>query len=103
VPKISKKTSIVTRTREKWIIRRGGERVADGVCPVCEAGLITLDEAVLQTGLATRKLLSLSDSGEIHSVDVNSGQLFLCVASLRDFCDRARSLGPAQLRGGTTK
>lgn len=82
----SKKIFITTKTSELFIIRRGQRKAIRGFCGECqsEVELLTLDEAVCDSGARTRELIRLSDEGKIHSIETIEGHILICSLSLKN-------------------
>ncbi len=56
-------------------------------CKDCgrEVFMLTLDEAVNETGSSVRELIRHIDKGAVHSMETESGHLFVCSNSIK--CD----------------
>lgn len=85
----SKKFLITTTTSEFFIIRRGGRQKAlRGFCEVCqrETEMLDLNQEVAIFRLSMREIIYHIDTGAIHSIETESGHLFVCQDSLQIFC-----------------
>lgn len=84
---------ITSATSEIFVIRAKGHGAIHGFCPGCaaEVKMSTLDEAIMISALDTRTLISLIDSGSVHSVETQSGHLVVCQVSLKDFIKGVRN------------
>ena len=80
--KSTKKITAITRRREFFVLRR---RLRFQLfCERCagEKEFVTLDDAVLFSGLATREIVRLAEAGELHYLESSGGHLFVCRDSL---------------------
>ena len=82
---ISKKILITTKRSEIFVIRRSQNKLIKSFCKDCEREvfMLTLDEAVDETGSSVRELIRLIDAGAVHSVETESGHLLVCRNSLK--------------------
>ena len=81
--KNAKKITAVTRCHEYFVLRR---RLRFQLfCEQCAADkeFVSLDDAVLFSGLATREIVRLTNEGELHFLETSGGHLFVCGESLR--------------------
>jgi hypothetical protein len=83
MPQNSKKYLITNETHEIFILRRGKNAYSE-YCAKCEktVAMLNLDAATIETGIRTTEVFYLLESGEIHSIETNSGQLLICKDSL---------------------
>ena len=74
------------RRSETLVIRTGITRAVSGRCPRCPAAteLLNMDSAVDLSGIDTRHLFGLTETGMVHSVEAASGHLLVCRRSLED-------------------
>jgi hypothetical protein len=81
---ITKKILIETECREIFVVRASGKNELRGNCEGCgaEAELVTLDEAVSQSGMPTMEIIARVRTGEIHSCETARGHLLICLRSL---------------------
>lgn len=58
------------------------------VCEDCggEEEFVSLDDAVLFSGFATREIVRLSETGGLHYLETGGGHLFICRKSLDGIC-----------------
>jgi len=82
----AKKILITTESHETFVVRRVGKQEICGFCGTCraETRMLTLDEAVSIARRDTWNLMSLLESGVVHSVETASGHLLICLQSLGD-------------------
>ena len=82
-----KKIFITTNEHEIFIVRRGAEKTLSGFCESCgeEVEMLTLDQAVAQSGTRTLEIIRQIESGAIHSTETENGHLLVCRRSLKDF------------------
>jgi len=83
--KSTKKITAVTRRHEFFVLRR---RVRFQLfCEQCraEGEFVTLDDAVLFSGYATREIVRLAEAGGLHYLESSGGHLFICQNSLSAF------------------
>jgi len=74
----AKKIITTTRRREFFVVRRRFR--CSLFCERCaaESEFLTLDDAVLFSGLTTREIVRLVEAGEIHFAETVGGHLFIC-------------------------
>ena len=75
---------ITTESREVFIVRANTENNIRGFCFQCEGEteILTLDESVSLSGIATRDILRRGETGEIHFLETVNGHLLVCRNSL---------------------
>jgi len=80
----AKKILITTESHEIFILRTYSQKRAFGLCRSCdrEVEMLTLDQAVWQSGLRTNVLVQMAESGAIHTIETRSGHLIICAASI---------------------
>ena len=74
----------MTRRHEFYVLRR---RLRFQLfCEQCavEEEFVTLDDAVLFSGLAAREIVRLANENELHFLETSGGHLFVCHASLNE-------------------
>jgi hypothetical protein len=83
MPENSKKYLITNETHEVIVVRQGKNTFTE-YCAKCEkiVAMLNLDDATIETGIRTREVFYLLESGEIHSIETNNGQLLICRDSL---------------------
>ena len=82
--KNAKKIKAVTRRHEFFVMRR---RLRFQLyCEQCAADreFVSLDDAVLFSGFATREIVRLAETGELHFLETSGGHLFVCRKSLTE-------------------
>jgi hypothetical protein len=81
--KSAKKIAAITRRYEFFVLRR--RLRFELFCERCAADeeFVSLDDAVLFSGLATRELVRLVTEGDLHYLETSGGHLFVCSESLR--------------------
>jgi hypothetical protein len=80
-----KKTTIVTfESRERMTIRRGEQRFV-GWCERCgaEVLMVSTNEAASLSRTNTRSIFRGVESGELHFLESETGELMVCSKSLR--------------------
>ena len=80
----AKKITAVTRRHEHFVLRR---RLRFQLfCEQCggDEEFVSLDDAVLFSGLGTRELVRLTEAGELHFLETSGGHLFVCRKSLNE-------------------
>lgn len=90
--KSTKKITAVTRRHEFFVVRR---RLRFQLfCEQCAADkeFVSLDDAVLFSGLSTLKILRLVEAESLHYLESSGGHLFVCHHSLNNFDLIKRSL-----------
>ena len=62
---------------------------AFGHCADCgrEVEILTLDQAVTQSGIPTGSLVHLTEAGKVHSIETSMGHLLICKVSLEEMLD----------------
>lgn len=80
--KSAKNITAAARQHEFFILRR--RLCFQLFCERCSAEneFVSLDDAVLFSGLATRQIVRLANEGELHYVETSGGHLFVCRKSL---------------------
>jgi hypothetical protein len=81
--KSAKKTTAITRRRQEFFVLRRRFRF-DLFCELCgtDGEFVTIDDAVLFSGLSTREIVWLVETKKIHFLETNRGHLFVCRQSL---------------------
>jgi hypothetical protein len=81
--KSTKKITTMTRRHEFFVLRRRFRFQL--FCEQCDAEkeFVTLDDAVLFSGLATREIVRMTNEGGLHFLETSGGHLFVCSESLR--------------------
>ena len=80
----AKKIVITTESHEIFILRSGSHPQAVGLCRSCgrDVGMLTLDQAVSESGLRTRVLVNMAEARHLHTIETSSGHLIFCAASI---------------------
>lgn len=80
--KNAKKITAITRRHEYFVMRR--QLRFQLFCQQCadETEFVSLDDAVLFSGLAMREIVRMSEAGRLHYLESSGGHLFVCQASL---------------------
>jgi hypothetical protein len=88
----AKKILITTESREVFILRTNSRSHALGMCRSCgcEVGLLTLDQAVSESGLRTGVLVQIAEEGRIHTIETQTGHLIFCHKSITAVFDRGK-------------
>lgn len=78
------KKIVITTERYEVITGRGIEHAVLRFCPECNehVEMMKFDTAIILSGIGGRKLIHLSASGEVHSVESATGHLLICKRSL---------------------
>jgi len=71
-----------TRETSFRVARRAGHAFFGEPCAACAGELLSINEAVRRTGIGWRAITRLVKSGEIHAVETNRGEIYVCAASL---------------------
>ncbi|GEM_PF-1347990 len=90
-----RKTEITLETWEETL-RRGATRQVVGRCGQCRGrSLMTTPEEIHQAlGVAVRKVWKAVESGDVHSRETPSGDLLVCLESLKGWLDSPALPGP---------
>ena len=80
--KSTKKITTMTRRHEFFVLRRRFRFQL--FCEQCNADkeFVSLDDAVLFSGLATRDIVRMTNEGKLHFLETSGGHLFICQKSL---------------------
>ncbi len=80
--KTAKNTTAVTRRHEYFVMRRRFRFQL--FCEQCggDEEFVSLDDAVLFSGLATRELVQMTNEDKLHFLETSGGHLFICQKSL---------------------
>ena len=80
----TKRISITTDTSEIFIVRAKGKNAIRGFCFECaaESEMLTLDETVSLSGIATLEIVKQIGEKQIHFLETASGHLLICRKSL---------------------
>ena len=78
--KRKKRLEIVVETERRLVLRRPGP-APPLVCGQCSESLIQAEEAVAATGLSSRVIHRLVETGEIHFAETPAGALLVCLNS----------------------
>ena len=81
----AKKILITTESHEVFVLRTDKSDHAYGHCPDCgrEVEILTLDQAVTQSGIPTGSLVRLTEAKQVHSIETSMGHLLICKNSLK--------------------
>lgn len=79
----TKKMTLVTRRRQEFLVLRRRFRF-NLFCRQCadETEFLSLDDAVLFSGLAMREIVRLAEADRLHYLESSGGHLFVCRQSL---------------------
>ncbi|MEZ5427334.1 MAG: hypothetical protein R2747_13775 [Pyrinomonadaceae bacterium] len=80
----NRKILITTESSEIFIIRARGKHEIRGFCAGCggESQMLTLDEAVSLSGIATMEIIAHLRLEKIHFLETAGGHLLICRNSL---------------------
>jgi len=80
----AKKILITTESHEVFILRTDKRDRAYGHCRDCdrEVEILTLDQAITESGIRTGSLIRLAESNKVHSIETSMGHLLVCKDSL---------------------
>ncbi|HEY2866598.1 MAG TPA: hypothetical protein VGJ02_05860 [Pyrinomonadaceae bacterium] len=83
----AKKILITTESHEVFTLHINAKNGAIGFCDKCEdkVEILSLEQAVLQTGIHTRDIVRLVDSQQIHAIETNSGHYLICSVSAANY------------------
>jgi hypothetical protein len=82
--KSAKKITAMTRRHEFFVLRRRLRFQLYCEQCVAEQEFVSLDDAVLFSGFATRELVRLVEDGGLHYLESSGGHLFVCRTSLNE-------------------
>ena len=84
----SKRILITTTSREIYIVRQRGAEVFEDFCAGCaaEVEMLSLDAAIVLSGIAAREIVRLAEIGAIHFRETANGHLYVCRESLMQDC-----------------
>lgn len=81
--KINRRTKIITETERKisFVFRRAPVR---SFCARCDASaeMLTINEAANRSEKIWREIVDLIESGELHSTETETGEIYICARSL---------------------
>ena len=82
----AKKILITTESHEVFILRTDKSDHAFGHCSDCdrEVEILTLDQAITQSGIPTGALVRLAEANKVHSIETSMGHLLVCKDSLEN-------------------
>jgi hypothetical protein len=85
MPSKSKKILITTESHERLVVRQTENQIFWGFCSDCgkEVEMLTLDAVTSNTGIRTRELWRLIEENLVHSLEIESGHLLICLNSLK--------------------
>lgn len=85
MPAKAKKFLITTETHEIFIVRRNGRDTVRGYCGFCgrEVEMLSIDAAVIVTGIRSLELFKLLESERVHYVESTQGHVLICEPSLK--------------------
>ena len=80
--KSAEKITVATRRHEIFVVRR--RQRFELFCEQCAADgeFVTLDDAVLFSGFATREIVRFVEADKLHFLETTGGHLFICQKSL---------------------
>ena len=80
----AKKIAAVTRSHEHFVLRR--RLRFQLLCEQCdgEEEFVSLDDAVMFSGLGTREVVRRTETGGLHFLETSGGHIFVCSESLRE-------------------
>lgn len=80
-----KKITMAARRHEFFVLRRrqSFQLFCDGCA--AEVKFVSLDDAVLFSGLAAREIVRLAEAGELHYLESSGGHLFVCQKTVESF------------------
>ena len=89
----AKKNITVTRRRHEFFVLRRRFRI-NLFCEQCAADgeFVSLDDAVLFSGITTREIVNRVEMNEIHFLETIGGHLFVCSNSVKEI--REKKLQP---------
>lgn len=82
----SKKILITTESHERLIVRQTENQSFRAFCSGCgkEVEMLTLDAVTSEMGIRTHELLQLIEENSVHSLEIESGHLLVCLNSLKE-------------------
>jgi hypothetical protein len=87
---------IVVETQQRFTLRKSS-RVSTVRCEQCSELLVFAEEAVTATGLSSRALHHLVETGGLHFAETPAGALLVCLNSFKDGAAEAED-GPRTLK-----
>ena len=75
-----RRVQIVVETEQRLVLRKHGSAPAV-VCARCSVPLVLAEEAVAATGLSSRVIHRLVETGEVHFAETPAGALLVCLNS----------------------
>lgn len=84
--RIIRKTNVFIKTERKFIVR---QQSADGfvVCERCGEPMILAQMSVDLCGISSRVIYRLIDAGEIHFVETDENEIYVCPVSARQIAE----------------
>lgn len=81
----NKNLANAARRHEFFVLRRrqSFQLFCDGCA--AESKFVSLDDAVLFSGLAAREIVRLAEAGALHYVESSGGHLFVCQKTIESF------------------
>jgi hypothetical protein len=79
-----KQILITTESHEVLVVRRERERVTGAFClECCElVEMLSFDTAISHSGIGGRQLMMRLETGDVHSIEAESGHLLICRRSI---------------------
>ena len=86
----AKKIFITTESFETFVLRVNHKGRAFGHCIRCnrEVEVLSIDRAVVVSGIRTSDLMRRIEAKEIHGIETESGHILICSETLAEMDDR---------------
>lgn len=83
--KIKRRTKIISETERKFSFAVKRQPVSF-FCDACDAPgeMLSINEASRKSGIVWRRIIDSIESGELHSTETASGEIYVCAASLSE-------------------
>lgn len=90
--KKKRRLEIVVETERRVTLKRFGSLPA-ARCEQCSGPMVFAEQAVAATGLSSRAIHRLAETGEVHFAETATGALLICPGSLADgACEAERAV-----------
>ena len=86
--KRKRRLEIVVETERRFTLRQSGPAPAVQ-CGQCSGPLVSAERAVAITGLSSRTIHRMVETGEVHFAETPAGVLLICLNSFRSIAGEA--------------
>jgi len=94
--KRKRRLEIVVETQRRFRLRKPG-LAPTVLCEQCSAPLVLVQETVAITGLSSRTIHRMVETGEVHFTETPAGALLICLNSFRSIAGEAEKESLPQL------